>query len=63
LLICARDGGARCYRIGETEEISRLKVDLDREVVAHSSREDVAQLRGKLEKKGSEMLKRDFELQ
>ena len=47
-----------------TEEISRLRVDFGHEVVAHSSREEeLAQLRGELEKRGSEMLKRDSELQ
>ena len=46
-----------------TEESSWLKVDLGREVVARSSREDVVQLRVELEKKGSEMLKRNPELQ
>ena len=46
-----------------TEEISRLKVDLNHEVVAYSSqKEEVMQLRGKLEK-GSEILKMDSELQ
>ena len=44
-----------------TEEISRLKIDLDHEVGVHLSREkELAQLRGKLEKIGSEMLKRDL---
>jgi len=47
-----------------TGEISRLKVDLGREEVARSSREEeLVQLRGELEKKGSEVLKRDSNLQ
>jgi len=47
-----------------TKEISRLKVDLGREMVTRSSqKEKLVQLRGELEKKGSKMLKRDSELQ
>ena len=45
------------------EEVSRLKVELGREDVARSSREEeLVQLMGKREKKSSEMLKRDSEL-
>ena len=44
-------------------EIGRLKEDLSRKVVTRLSREEeMMQLRGELEKKGSEMLKRDSEL-
>ena len=47
-----------------TEEISRLKEDLDHEVVVRSRREkELVQLRDEQEKKGSETLKRDSELQ
>jgi len=45
-----------------TEEIGWLKEDLSHEV-ALSQEEEVVQLRGKLEKKGSEVLKRNSELQ
>jgi len=46
------------------EEIGRLKEDLSREVAARLSRkEEVVHLRGEVDKKGSEMLKRDSELQ
>ena len=44
-------------------EIGRLKEDLSRKVAARLNREEeMVQLRGELEKKGSEMLKRDSEL-
>ena len=47
-----------------TEEIGRLKVDLDHEAGVRSSREkELAQLREELDKRGSEMLKNDFKLQ
>ena len=47
-----------------TEEISQLKVDLCREVTAHSSQEEeLARVRQKLGKKGLEMLEKDFVLQ
>ena len=47
-----------------TEEIGWLKEDLSREVSARLSPEEaVVQLKGELEKKGSEVLKRDSELQ
>ena len=45
-----------------TEEIGRLKEDLSHKV-AFSQEEEVVQLRGRLEKKGSEVLKRNSELQ
>jgi len=45
-----------------TEEIGRLKEDLSSEVAARLSQEEVVQLKGELEM-GSEMLKRDSELQ
>ena len=47
-----------------TEEIGWLKEDLSREVAVRLSREEeVVQLNGELEKKGSKVLKRDSELQ
>ena len=47
-----------------TEEIGRLKEYLGRKLATHLIRkEEVVQLRGELEKNGSEMLKRDSELQ
>ena len=46
-----------------TEEVSRLKVDLDHETVVCSNQEEMAQLKEELEKKGSEALDRDSELQ
>ena len=60
-----------CQRMAElsvagkvvTEEIGWLKEDLSREVAVRLGREEkVVQLKGELEKKGSKVLKRDFEL-
>ena len=46
-----------------TKKISRLKVNLGREVVARLSQEEEVVQLGGLKKKGSEMLKRNSQLQ
>jgi len=47
-----------------TEEISQLKVDLCRKVMAHSCRKkELARVREELGKKSSEMLEKDSKLQ
>ena len=46
-----------------TEEISQLRANLDHKAVVHSHRyEELEKLRGKLKKKGLEVLKRDSKM-